>query len=298
MQLDKTYIAIRERDMLDIMDLSLQVIRKFLKPLTILLLLGVTPILLLQHWLLGGFDLLAIDEDTLFYEMGWRLKTIFKVCMFAVFFSPLASAPATLYLGQALFSAKPNPRRVFGDWLRSLPQLILLQSLIRSLLLSGIYICLFELSFPAQVMLYILTFFTCLLPFGVWPYLNEIILLERNPLLSKGGNRTTTMKRSRALHRSSFGELLIRWIGASVYAAILVLLLFSAMWLTKAWLSGNFEISRLTYLMFLETATWLTACYFMVVRFLCYLDLRIRREGWEVELKMRAEGARLARQLI
>jgi hypothetical protein len=34
-----------------------------------------------------------------------------------------------------------------------------------------------------------------------------------------------------------------------------------------------------------------------VVRFLSYLDLRIRHEGWEVELRMRAEGAQLVRQL-
>ena len=31
-----------------------------------------------------------------------------------------------------------------------------------------------------------------------------------------------------------------------------------------------------------------------VVRYLEYLDLRIRYEGWEVELFMRAEAARLA----
>jgi hypothetical protein len=39
---------------------------------------------------------------------------------------------------------------------------------------------------------------------------------------------------------------------------------------------------------------WLVAAYFSVVRFLAYLDLRIKHEGWEVELLMRAEGLRLA----
>jgi hypothetical protein len=43
-------------------------------------------------------------------------------------------------------------------------------------------------------------------------------------------------------------------------------------------------------------AMWIVAGYFCVVRFLSYLDLRIRREGWEVELRMRAEAARLTRQ--
>ena len=41
-------------------------------------------------------------------------------------------------------------------------------------------------------------------------------------------------------------------------------------------------------------ALWLVVAYFSVVRFLSYLDIRIRREGWEVELVMRAENQRLA----
>ena len=44
-------------------------------------------------------------------------------------------------------------------------------------------------------------------------------------------------------------------------------------------------------------AMWLVAMYFTVVRYLCYLDLRIRHEGWEVELRLRAEGVRLASRL-
>ena len=41
-------------------------------------------------------------------------------------------------------------------------------------------------------------------------------------------------------------------------------------------------------------ALWLVAGYFTIVRFLSYLDLRIRREGWELELSLRAEADRLA----
>ena len=44
----------------------------------------------------------------------------------------------------------------------------------------------------------------------------------------------------------------------------------------------------------LPIAVWLVVGFFTVVRFLSYLDLRIRREGWEVELSPRAEAARLA----
>ena len=38
---------------------------------------------------------------------------------------------------------------------------------------------------------------------------------------------------------------------------------------------------------------WVVSGYFSVVRFLSYLDLRIRREGWEVELVVRAAAAQI-----
>ena len=277
MQLDRTYLAIRERDILDIMDMSLHVIRRFLRPLSVTFLVGVLPLWLLQHYLLGGFDLLALDEDPGFFESEWRFWKIIQVVIFAVFFAPLAAAPTTLYLGQALFLERPSASRIARDWLGSLPQLILLQVILRGLLL--------------------VPFVTAILPYAVWPYLNEIILLERNPLFG-GRNRITTMRRSTALHGASFGDLMGRWMIGVAFASAAIGMLFLAMWWTRFWMVGNFELSRLTYLLLWEIAVWTTVCYFVVVRFLCYLDMRIRREGWEVELKMRAEGIRLARQLV
>lgn len=298
MQLDKTYIAIRERDMLDILDLSLQVIRSFFKPLMITFVLGVVPIVIFQHWLLGGFDPLILEDNGLFItEWDWRWMVLFKCVVFVLFFLPMASAPTTLYLGQALFSEQPDARRMWRDWLGSLPQLFFLQLVVRSFLLSAIYVCLFNLDSQLGVMLGFLTMLTIALPFAVWPYLNEIIVLERNPFFSRKSKPNSTMRRASALHRHSFGELLLRWLTAGVYGILLSSLLFMAIWLTKFWTTGNFDLSRLNYLLMLEFSTWTTACYFMVARFLCYLDLRIRREGWEVELKMRAEGARLSKQL-
>jgi hypothetical protein len=44
-------------------------------------------------------------------------------------------------------------------------------------------------------------------------------------------------------------------------------------------------------------ALWMVIGLMTVARYLSYLDLRIRREGWEIELKMRAEAGRLTRQL-
>ena len=38
---------------------------------------------------------------------------------------------------------------------------------------------------------------------------------------------------------------------------------------------------------------WLAVIYTTVLRFVSYLDLRIRREGWEVELKVQAAAEEL-----
>jgi len=46
----------------------------------------------------------------------------------------------------------------------------------------------------------------------------------------------------------------------------------------------------------LQGVLWTVVVYFTVARFLSYLDQRIRNEGWEVELFLRAQRERLTRQ--
>ena len=55
------------------------------------------------------------------------------------------------------------------------------------------------------------------------------------------------------------------------------------------------EPSAAGWLIETQLAFWIVAVYFSVVRFLSYLDGRIRNEGWEVELLLRAQRARLTR---
>ncbi len=278
MQLDKTYIAIRERDLLDLCDLSLHVIRSLFVPLLICFAVGLVPAVLCHHWLFGGFDTWQLEGEDWNYEADWRFGAFWWSIVYVAWIAPFVTAPATLYLGQAMFMDRPQPQRIFSDWLKSLPQLIFFQVIIRGFM--------------------IIACVTMFLPFAVWPYLSEIILLERNPLIRTKRNKITTVRRSTALHGASFGDLFGRWLAMATLATLLAGLLFSAMWAAKFWVTGSAEISRLTYLLFFELSLWATACYFTVVRFLAYLDQRIRREGWEVELKMRAEAARMAGQLV
>jgi hypothetical protein len=271
MQLDKTRIAIRERSFPDILDLALHVIRRYAPALAVALAAGVLPLALLNHWLLSDylndFDIDDAPPPEYFYVLLaliiWEL--------------PLAAAPTTLYLGQALFSEQPSAARVGKDLLASLPQLVLFQVVLR-----GALSCFF-LTWPVL--------------FWVWPYLNEIILLERNPWRKRGPSGTSTATRSSNMHARNRGELFNRWLGALVIGAGLIGAVAITCWYLRMLLAYEMRVDRTMYTVYLQGAIWLVVGYFAVVRFLSYLDLRIRTEGWEVELIMRAEAARLTRQL-
>jgi hypothetical protein len=164
---------------------------------------------------------------------------------------------------------------VARDFWRSLPQLLLFQVLLRSLMI------------PLVV--------TWFVPFAVWPYLNEVILLERNPLRARAGG-LSTYSRTSNLHSVSSGDQFGRWLAAVMFGTIWMLALWLALYYLRAQMTGQWWPDSAFYVLYLQLAIWVVVGYFTVVRFLSYLDTRIRTEGWEVELRLRAEAARLSRQ--
>lgn len=276
MQLDKTRIAIRERSFGDILDLSLRVIRVHAPALSLALAVGIVPVALLNHWWLS--DSLAATDIT--FEWPWLY--FYRTVLLIVWLTPLATAPATLYLGQALFIEKPSAARVLTDFWSSLPQLLLFQVALRGML--------------------VLTHLLILVLYGVWPYLNEILLLERNPWRRKraGGKRVggeSTLGRTSIMHARSSSELFSRWFLSVVLGLALILVIWGSILYLRYWLTWQTDFGSTVYTVHLQVAIWIVIGYFTVVRFLSYLDLRIRTEGWEVELAMRAEANRLTRQL-
>lgn len=270
MQLDQTHITIRERGFLEILDLSLQVLRSHWWPLLGALVVGALPLALLNYWLIGHF----VHEQTLWDHSN---EYMYWMLVLVVWQIPLATAPMTLYLGQATFSQQTQAKHLARDFFGSLPQMIVLQGLLRGMMIP--------------------IFVTLLLPYVQWPYLNEIILLERNPLFGKRG-RLTTMRRSKSLHGKTGGELFRRWFTSALAAAALCLSVGGALYFFVGHLRGDRLLSTTSWLVCYPLALWLVAGYFAIVRFLAYLDLRIRREGWEVELSLRAEAQRMAEGVI
>lgn len=271
MQLDKTRISIRERSLLELLDLALRILREHAGPLTMAFLAGVLPIALVNHWLLtAGLPTDSIDADDV---VGYVMVSAWLICWEA----PLATAPLTLYLGQALFVEKPTAGGVAADFAAVARQFLWFQVVIR-----------------APLVLCVVTIPVLYLG---WPYLSEIILLERNPWRKRGPRGTSTASRAADLHSRQRGELFGRWMGSAAAGLLLMFIVWRSLWSLAQLIIDEPETSATQWTIWLPVAIWLTVGYFTIVRFLSYLDLRIRTEGWEVELLLRAEAARLARRL-
>lgn len=273
MVLDHTHIAVRERNFMEVLDLAVQVVRRHWLGLTIALAVGTIPTAFVNHLLLRGYiDPNEIYDETNAYSL-WLIALM-------VLETPVATAPITLYLGQATFHQEIRPPDLVRSFFRTLPQMLWFQGFLR--IFSA---ALFGVGF--------------LIPCIWWPYLSEVVLLERNPMFSRKtpsrkDGLLTTWRRSRNLHRHSSGDLFSRWLGSVGVGCVLIGSLSWGIYSTLGALLGTWPTERTLIIFYIPLVGWIVMGFFAVVRFLAYLDLRIRREGWEVELTMRAEAARLA----
>jgi hypothetical protein len=282
-QLDNTRIVIRERDFLDILDLSLRVVRFYLFAWFTLSLFAALPFALLNAWLLsrsGPFHALTVGNAT---DSSEAALYVYRLVVLTVWEMPLVAAPLTRYLGHALFLDRPSTGRTARELRDSAPQLFLYQVLLRG-------VCILPAAIDWWGMFLILVW---LLPFARSPYLNEIILLERNPLRANPG-RITTARRSASLHAGSRSMLFSRLLASILFGAAMSCGIALCLWYIRGLLTRHWARTDVVYAIGVPTALWIAAAYFAVVRYLSYLDLRIRREGWEVELRVRAEADRLA----
>ncbi len=306
MQLDRTRIAIRERGLLETIDLALFVIREFAGPILACGLLAIVPLALINYGLVGWMAPTDLDGEVLGFRYLWNMTLL-------VFLeAPLAAVFIVAWLGPAVFLEQRTIRQIAGDVLRQAVPLLLCQGFLRGVLLAW---SLYLLTSREEASGWIEGFLMVLL--CLWsaalrsfrPYINEIILLEKNPLIPRG-EAITVNKRSAHLHGPYSGDLLVRWLGAAAITVLLVCLVIYTAVLTQGVLITDWPIhfsledgdvaSNLDWFklqVVYPACLWLVVIFLAVIRFLSYLDLRIRHEGWEVELLMRAEALRLNMQL-
>lgn len=307
MQLDRTRIAIRERGLLETIDLALLVIREFAGPLIICALLAIVPLAIINELLVGW--MVTLDDEG---AVSW-FRYLFAMTVLIELESQLAAVFIVAYLGPAVFMEQRTIRQTAGDVLRQAFPLLISQGILRGVLAAWL---LYLLTDRYEANGWIEGFWivmVCLFAMAMRtfrPYINEIILLEKNPLLAGKSAAITVSKRSSHLHGAYSGDLFVRSFAVSTLIAALPCLAIYTAVLTEGFLISNwplrFSLEDGFYGVNLDwfrlhvlypACLWLVVAFFAVVRFLSYLDLRIRHEGWEVELLMRAEAVRLGTQL-
>ena len=253
MAVHQTWVQIKERSFLDLLDLALMVVRE--RPLTLGLtaLLGVAPFAALNTWLA------SLPEFPAFL----------LPFMFAVE-APWATAPLTVVLGGMMFGERPGVPQVSKALARAFVPMFFLQFMARILLMSFF---LFYIIVPIR--------------FG---FVNEVALLER-------GRWRAVYRRSANLSEDCGGDLFGQWLGQFFFGGLFVLgfwagtgailqVLFSN---ETTWDPQTKDMLDIR----MHFAVWLAISFFAVVRFLTYLDRRIRLEGWELELRLRSAGRAL-----
>lgn len=293
MQLDRTRIAVRERSAVEILDMALHVVRAYFRPFWQATLIGVLPFALLNLVLTWG---LWVDPDE-----GFPWRYLWDMTLLIFLEAHWATSVLTTYLGAAVFDESINVRTALRETNKRMLALIWTQGILRGTIPAIVCVALarrnpfFDGFYEGLLLTLIMLWVICLRAFR--PFINEIILLERNPLRARSPNAITAGKRSKFLHDPSGGDLVLRWMGSSIVAVLLVFSFTQTLAVTIGVVTGQWDWNWVMLSVGYPLVLWMAAGYMAVVRFLNYLDLRIRHEGWEVELRLRAEYVRLESKL-
>lgn len=246
-----TLIAVRERNFLELLDLTLLVFRSRPGPLLLSAASGIVPFVLLNG---------LIVQD-----LTDPVSALFQHVFLAFLEAPLATAPLTVTLGNLMFGQSLSPLKVLGPILRSIPALLFFQGLLRGLLLVTL---IFSPLVPARLM-----------------FLNEVILLERGKW-RQALKRSADL--SEGVGGDLFGRSLLAILFGAAFVACFYLgvgMVRDAI-VYDTWGSPFDDAFRPDWRIIL--GLWVAVGFFGAARFLAYIDQRTRREGWELGLRLKA----------
>ncbi|MFG0262704.1 MAG: hypothetical protein ACF788_09970, partial [Novipirellula sp. JB048] len=296
MQLDRTHVVIRRRTLSEIGDLSLVMLRRYPKAIVIGFFAGALPWAVLNavllYWIPFSESDYGADDPDAMNEIG---RYLFWMSLLVILQTPAAGVATTLYLGQAVFESRPTWSSVFKEARQSFWRWFWVLGFVRGAI-PAMLICAFRFGQPADGFWDAVVPFCLLIVAGLIrsnrPFLPEILLLEQCPLRSDSAAVITLRRRSRALHQPMASDLggrflasafILFWIGISVLCSLLFVRVIA---------TGTPDWDLFVLVGIVPAALWLTASVSVVMRLLNYLDTRIRLEGWEVELAIRAEAMR------
>jgi hypothetical protein len=253
MNLSRARVVLRERGLLDVLDLALR--------------------FLVEH---GGVYArtccIVIPPFFAASVLVARAGGWFAAWAFAVFAAALAGAPFTVLASRLVFEDDVRASRAVGDAVRAAPRLIAL----RLFTFVGGALGLAVLTFPGVWLLAVTLFVT------------EVATLEKATV-------RVAIARSTRIVRCESGEAVMALLLLTLLHVIAVIAadsggrtVFTALLESRApatmWNDGWSALSLLGF--------WLFVPYVATARFLVYLDVRTRSEGWDIQTRFVALATR------
>ncbi len=288
MQLDQHFIKVRERSWFDLSELTFQACRVCSPRLLVVFLLGALPLALVN------FMIVPLVVDFL-EEPGFTPRYMWIMAQLVFLEAPLATVPVTIYLGGVMFLQDPSKSFVLKKMVKHFWAIMFHQGLLRGSFIGILWIaCMDDMLSGGYDFLLFLTTVVALLIRTFRPFLIELLVLEEVPTF-RGSNSggLWLMRRSSNLHSPSAGDLFATSLLNVPLAFLLTCCVMGVLWYFQGILMFTWNVNTTMLYVFWPIALWTTALYMSVFRFLHYIDLRIRREGWAVELQMRAEASRM-----
>ncbi len=306
MELDKTAIVLRQRSLLDLIDLSLVVLRVYWKPLLSYAAIGVVPFMLINFFVLRpihDYDSILSYNNPILEELPLRIRYVLFLAGLVFIQTPIAMLGVTYYLGEALFLKQPSFRELSKTIFKGLAGLLLVLGFFRFGIIAFFAVALVasNVDFNPAIELFWLGIVLCGVILSVrafGPFAPEILILEQSPLRSKSIANSSQSppynQRSKSLHRPLHGDLFGRMLAFS----LAILMTLTAITLSELLIGGIFfgvwTWEWWTDMIVFPLNLWLVALWGTVFRFLSYLDCRTRLEGWELVLRLQAEARRLS----
>ena len=257
---DDLRIAVRQRSILECLDLACMFCVRRCTGIAVALLVGALPMALINVVLIGpdGADRLL---PSWFFWLALQ--------------TPWAMAPLTLFLGLAMFTDRlgvADWRGIAAGMAGAVGPLLIYQTLLRGLSI------LLVLPFP---------FFLVALAF-----VDPVILLERGPIRGIWRRSTAIFARSRGRILAALAlEMVIVPLGWVL--AVFAIDQLASLWAGRPVMAvldtdrPDWALGRALFTWRGQLAWWGVMTLVTVFRFVTYIDTRIRDEGWDIELKLR-----------
>lgn len=296
MQLDQTHVVVRVRSFSEIGDLAMVMLRRYPTAILVGFALGALPWLianaLLLSWIPWAESEFGFGDAEGRFELS---RYLIWMTVLVALQAPLAGIFTTHYLGQAVFEQQPTWNSVIREVRRQLVRCLWVLGVLRLPLPAMVIVALRwgqPADWLADVFLPIVLLLAAAFIRGSRPFMPEILLLEQCPLRSRDKAEITVVRRSRALHSPMAGELAARFAAVAFVLLFVMLCVYYTIYWGRGIALGTWRTDLLALLIFYPLALWVTAGLSVIIRLLNYLDARIRLEGWEVELSLRAEALR------